>query len=429
MRIVLVAPSFPKLSETFIVNKFLGLLERGWDAHLVCNSSDPAEWRRLPQSQRREDLCQRVHTGWPHRPRWLAALLMPLAVLSALAHNPCGTLRYLRNGWKRWGVGTLRKLYLDVPFLNVRPELVHFEFGPLARGRIHLKEILGCRVVTSFRGYDLNFAGLDDPRYYAEVWEHSDGLHFLGEDLWRRARNRGCPASKLHALIAPAIDTEFFDPGERAQGELLGTVARPLRILSVGRLEWKKGYEFALQAIRLLRDRGLHCDYQIVGDGAFFEAVAFGRHQLDIEGQVELLGAMPPSQVKEKMRQADVFLHAAVSEGFCNAVLEAQAMRLPVVCSDADGLAENVAEGESGFVVARRNPRALAEKLDLLARNPELREKMGQAGRERVMAHFQVSDQISAWERLYRQVTSQIDRVPEPVETLAANTRFPSRSP
>src|SRR5262249_3263236 len=108
-----------------------------------------------------------------------------------------------------------------------------------------------------------------------------------------------------------------------------------------------------------------------------------------------------------RMLQADVFLHAGISEGFCNAVLEAQAMMLPVVCSDADGLRENVVDGETGFVVPRRNPAALAEKLAGLAANPAQRQVLGAAGRRRVLSHFQVKDQIPAFERLYRQVLKE----------------------
>lgn len=399
-RIVLVVPTFPKLSETFIVNKFLGLLERGWDAHVVCDSSDPAEWEKFPQLLQRADARARVHTGWPHQPRWLALLLMPLATVSALLGHPAAASRCVRaHGWKR--------LYLDAPILKLRPNLIHFEFGPLALDRIHLKHLLGCKVITSFRGYDLNFSGLDEPDYYQPVWDETDGLHLLGNDLWRRAQKRGCPPSKPHALIPPAIDWGFFDPGQRAHRDVAGGLERPLRILSVGRLEWKKGYEFALQAVRLLHERGVCFDYEIVGGGAYLEAVAFARHQMGLDHQVQLAGPLTAPQVKEKMGQADVFLHAAVSEGFCNAVLEAQAMMLPVVSSDADGLSENVAHGETGFVVPRRDPRALAEKLALLAGEPALRQSLAEAGRARVKAHFRLADQITAFDRLYRQVLSE----------------------
>ena len=57
-------------------------------------------------------------------------------------------------------------------------------------------------------------------------------------------------------FIPPAIDVDFFDPASKDIQSSLVTKERPFRILSVGRLEWKKGYEFALQAIKLLQEKG-----------------------------------------------------------------------------------------------------------------------------------------------------------------------------
>jgi colanic acid/amylovoran biosynthesis glycosyltransferase len=56
--------------------------------------------------------------------------------------------------------------------VRLQPEVIHFEFGTVAVAHAYLKELLRCKVVVSFRGYDLNFIGLDDSEYYREVWEH-----------------------------------------------------------------------------------------------------------------------------------------------------------------------------------------------------------------------------------------------------------------
>jgi colanic acid/amylovoran biosynthesis glycosyltransferase len=95
-----------------------------------------------------------------------------------------------------------------------------------------------------------------------------------------------------------------------------------------------------------------------------------------------------------------------VSEGFCNAVLEAQAMGLPVVCTDADGLPENVEDGVTGLVAPRRNPKALSDALAALAADPDRRARMGSAGRARVASRFRLEEQIDAFSRLYESVLS-----------------------
>jgi colanic acid/amylovoran biosynthesis glycosyltransferase len=315
------------------------------------------------------------------------------------------TWRYMSLGLRRFGLGVVRHFYLDEPLISQVPKLIHFEFGSLAVGRMYLKELLGCKTIVSFRGSDLNCVGLDNPDYYKEVWEKADALHLLGGDLWRRAQRRNCPSDKPRALIAPAIDLDFFDPGARQHTAVAGSPERPLRILSVGRLEWKKGYDYALEAVKLLKDSGVNYSYRIIGHGEYLESVSFTKHQLRLSG-VELLGARPRSEVRTQMLTADVFLHAAVCEGFCNAVIEAAAMRLPVVSSDADGLSENVIDGETGFVVPRRDANALCEKIALLASRPQLRQALGQAGRERARTHFRLEQQISAFNQLYERVIS-----------------------
>ena len=409
-RIALVVPAFPKVSETFIVSKFLGLLDRGWDVHIVCHRSEEKEWARF--SQLPDSVRKRIHVAWPVVPKWKAALFAPAAALACLEASPRRTARYLREGTRRFGRAVAAtRMYLDAPLLRLGPDIVHFEFGALAPERMYLRDLLGCRVAVSFRGYDINFVGLDRPDHYEAVWAGAAGLHFLGEDLWRRARRRGCPPDVFHVLIPPAIDIDFYrrDPDvPKATSE----VGASLRILSVGRLEWKKGYEDALMAVRKLVDRGVSCEYRIVGEGDYLPAIAFVRQQLRLEGIVELVGALPREDVRREMQSADLLLHAAVSEGFCNAVIEAQAMELPVVCTDADGLRENVADGETGFVVGRRNPAALAERVELLARDPQLRRRMGEAGRRRATLKFQLGDQIDRFERFYSAI---LDREVAPI--------------
>ena len=172
----------------------------------------------------------------------------------------------------------------------------------------------------------------------------------------------------------------------------------------MGRLEWKKGYEYALEAIKFLVDRGVECEYRIVGEGNYRQQIDFGCHQFGLNGKVNFVGMGSQADVRDQMAWADVLLHPAVSEGFCNAVLEAQSMKLPVVCSDAGGLPENVAHGSSGFVVPRRNAARMADQLETLARDAELRQKMGHAGRARITSEFEVERQMGQFVAMYQRL-------------------------
>jgi colanic acid/amylovoran biosynthesis glycosyltransferase len=406
LRVTIVVPVFPKLSETFIVNKVVGLIDLGFDVRVLVQHRDMSAWRNFPALQSRQEIASRV-IEVPERRGLGSIIATAWGLLTLSVSQPELLKRYVRHGAKAIGSRVVRTLIRDLWLLKTNPQLLHFEFGTLSVDRAEIGKWIGCKVVTSFRGYDLNYVGLEDPNFYLGVWQGTDAVHCLGQDLWKRAQRRGCPADKFHVLIPPSIDAQFFGPPDQRTGGKLGTPERPLRILSVGRLDWKKGHEYALMAIRMLLDRGVNAKLKIVGNGEYLEAVMFCRHQLGLQDYVEVLGGAPQSTVREEMRHADLFLHAAISEGFCNAVLEAQSMELPVVTSDADGLGENVVDGSTGFVVKRRDPRALADRMELLAADSDLRREMGSAGRRRVLKQFQLADQIQAFGKFYEAVVDE----------------------
>jgi colanic acid/amylovoran biosynthesis glycosyltransferase len=356
LRVVLVTWVFPEPTETFISAKFAGLVGRGLDVHVVSAETVESEWERNSNLAARSGLRSRVHVGTP----------------------------------------------LEARVRALRPDLLHFEFGALARGRIGVKHELGCAATVSFRGFDIAYHALDVPGAYDEVWRDADAIHVLGEDLWRRALARGCPPNKPHALIPPAVDVEFFrPPGDRPAN------ARPLRVLSVGRLEWKKGYDYGLLAVRRVVDAGIEVEYRIAGEGSAEDELRYAIDDLGLRDNVQLLGSLTREEVRDELGGADVLLHPSVSEGFGNAVLEAQAMEVPVVAADAEGLAENVEDGRTGYVVPRRDPAALAERMVELASDPGRRRELGRAGRARASERFAPERQLDAWIAFFRDATTR----------------------
>lgn len=354
-RVVMVTDHFPKFSETFFVRKFLGLLRRGWDVHVVCQRSNDQHWSCFPELRE-----QIRHQGRLH--------VAPEA--------------------------------LDQRIVDLEPDIVHYGYGTLAHGRAHIPAAAGCKTVTSFRGYDLNSFRLDEPDCYDAVWATTDIVHAVSEAIWQRAQERGCPPTQRHAVITDAVDVSWFQPPAQ-RGELVGTPQRPLRVLSVGRLHWKKGHDQALLAIRSVIDRGVEVEHRIVGDGEHREPTEFAIADLGLADRVTLLGARSADEVRDQLSWADVFLHPSLTEAFGVAVSEAQAMALPIVCSDAGGLAENVEHEVTGFVVGRREPGAMADRLVELATDHALRHRMGRAARRRAEAVLSVEHQLDHFEELY----------------------------
>jgi colanic acid/amylovoran biosynthesis glycosyltransferase len=356
--VALVVNQFPAGSEPCIVRKFLGLLERGWDVHMVCKRRDNRQWEFFPGLREDPKIRQRVHTGKDI-----------VATLSAL-----------------------------------KPEIVNFESGgSLVDDIARIKERTAALMITGFRGSDIKVYGIDDPACYRDVWEHSTAVHVVADHLWEDARRRGCPSDLLHAVIPSAIDPAAFPLLDRSHEDIAGSTDRPLRVLSVGRLHWVKGYNYALQAIRLLRDEGVEVEYRIAGEGDHRPSILFDIYDLELDKSVNLLGACAQPRVRQLMEWADVLLHSSVSEGSPNTLLEAFATGLPVVAAETRGVLE-CAPPDALALVPARDAFALARTLEALGSNPEERQRISDSG---VAAHgdgVHLEGQLDGFESLYRRV-------------------------
>ncbi len=390
VRVAMVVDRFP--NETFLASQVAALLERGLDLHVLCQIRDPhaTAWSLLEGV----DLGGRIHP-WPDRGQHIRRAASAMTTVTAAAIRDGSSLRRARRVESARGAGRVGRLLFDARVSAVDPDVLHFQFADLARHRAHAAQAIDAAFTSSFRGYDLAYAGLDDADFYQPLWPVLDGAHTLGTDLQELAIARGCPPEVDWTIIPPAVDLARFQPIERLPGGVVG--GRAVRVLSVGRLHWKKGYADALAAVAELKRGDRPVQYRIVGDGPAEEQVRWTVRDLDLEDSVELVGHRDQAEITADLQWADVFLHAALTEGFGNAVLEAQAMALPVVCTDAEGLAANVENGVTGFVAPRRRPERLAACLAQLADDARLRRRMGAAGRSRVSRYFALDAQTDAF--------------------------------
>jgi L-malate glycosyltransferase len=180
-------------------------------------------------------------------------------------------------------------------------------------------------------------------------------------------------------------------PDERGDGPLVGMV---------GRLGWKKGYEHALDAFALLRDRvpGLRVD--IVGDGDLRAELEARIERLGLGDTVRLLGQR--SDVPACLERFDCFVLSSIIEGMPNALLEAMAMGLPVVTTSAGGSAEVVEDGVSGLVVPPANPAALADAVGRILGDSSLATRFAHAAEHRVREHYSLDAMLRSFDGLYR---------------------------
>lgn len=181
-----------------------------------------------------------------------------------------------------------------------------------------------------------------------------------------------------------------------------------LTIGIVKALEPKYGVEYLIRGFSLLKNRMTKegilppdgIKLEIYGDGSLFPKLKAIANELNISEETQFHGAVPHVYVPRIISSFNIFCAPSISdsESFGVAAVEAMACEVPVVVSNADGFREVVRDRETGFIVTRRDPAMLSNKLYTLACDPSLRLSMGQAGRRRVQQLYEWSDCVAAME-------------------------------
>ncbi len=213
------------------------------------------------------------------------------------------------------------------------------------------------------------------------------------------------PAEKF-AVIRLGIELEqrvTVGPGARAETRrLLGVPEDAFVVGWIGRMTGVKNTDDVLAATKLLRDRGVNGYLLMVGDGPDRERLERRAHELGIVKRCLFLGYQ--EEVASWYAGFDAMILPSVNEGTPVSAIESLAAGRPVVATRVGGVPDVVDEGEDGFLVEPGKPEELAERLERLARDPGLRERMGDYGREHVPARYAVERLVDDVDRLYREL-------------------------
>jgi glycosyltransferase involved in cell wall biosynthesis len=401
MKVGYVVKMYPRFSETFILNEILQLEGQGAEIHIFS--------LKYPNDGRFHAELSLVRASVTYLPgtfveqfRLAGAenrLLLkkrPLRYLKALAHvvrqrKPFYALKRMMQAAKlvvvaeREGIEHLHAHFATsasrVAFYAAMLSDITFSFTAHAKDiyqeekdEAHLREKLAAaRAVVTVSEYNRR--------------------HLLG--IWPRARVE---------RIYNGIDLEKFVPGRDKPA--------PPTILSVGRLVEKKGIPDLVEACGILKKRGVSFRCEIVGKGELESRIRSRVAALGLEDVVSLPGPRPQGELRGLYRRADIFVAPCVvardgnRDGLPTAILEAMASGLPVVSTPVTGIPEAVVNGETGALVPEHAPEALADALQDLLEDPNLREKMGIAGRRRAEEKFDISRNASRLRRLLSEVSA-----------------------
>ena len=165
----------------------------------------------------------------------------------------------------------------------------------------------------------------------------------------------------------------------------------PLRLLYVGRMVPVKGQNLLLDAVAQLRLAGIEVALTMIGQGPRLGELEREVRARGLESVVTLPGAVSQDVIRSYYAEAHVFVLPSFAEGVPVVLMEAMAMGLPVVTTRVGGIPELVEHGESGFIIPPGRVDSLVDALTHLARDSQLRQRMGARGRARIKADYDIA--------------------------------------
>ncbi|KCZ73404.1 glycosyltransferase [Candidatus Methanoperedens nitroreducens] len=188
---------------------------------------------------------------------------------------------------------------------------------------------------------------------------------------------------------------------------------RKMRIISVGRLVEKKGFNDLIEACAILADRGCAFGCHIIGTGPLEAELSAQIERLGLQSYIELAGLLPRDELIEAVQDAAVFAAPCIigrdadRDGLPTVLLEAMALGTPCVSTDVTGIPEVLYDGKTGLMVSQHNPAELAAALERLLSDPALRVQLAAKARQLIEAKFDININ-SAFIRDIFQSTRQI---------------------
>ncbi|SNR66682.1 glycosyltransferase [Paracoccus sediminis] len=398
-RIAYLTGQYPAVSHTFILREILALRAMGFSIDTCSVRASGPEHQRGPDERdaaatsfyvqpsarsprhlartaalvlgRPRSLARMMRRAWSIRPPGLRGLAYHLfyAAEAALlaAHLDGRGIARLHNHFAgaSASVSLLAAVFLDIPFsftLHGPADLVEAGSARLDR-KIAAADFVAC--ISHFAR--------------SQAMIHADPAD------WPKLRI-------VHCAVDPA---RYADAGD---GDLRGPQG-PVRLVFVGRLAPVKGVRVLLDAVGKALARGADLHLTVIGDGpdrATLQAAA-----APLGGAVRFTGYRSQDEVAAHLAESDLFVLASFAEGVPVVLMEAMASGLPVVATRIAGIPELVDDGKSGAIVAPGDAAALADAIARLAADPELRRRMGRAGRAAVSRDFALQTEAARLARLF----------------------------
>lgn len=381
---------FPAFTQTFVVREVLEMRRQGADVPVI-------SLRRMGDEPRGH-FPAKAYEEVTYLPETEAL------VAEIKSRRAAGTLqKKLNQRLASWGDAPDKMRLYEAIWTGewlqrnkIRHLHVHFA-GIAARTAFLIKELFG--ITFSITGHAQDIFCATDFRIGLDDLIREAKLVVTVTDFSARKLRENYPqaAGKIHRVYN-GINIRTEAP-ER-------TLAKPLRILSVGRLIEKKGFDVLIEACGYLRDCGIKFECLIVGDGPLQQTLQAMIDEWNLGNSVRLAGPKSRAEIIELSLGTAVFALPCVrladgdSDNLPTVITEAMAFGVPVVSTRVAGIPEQIDHEKTGFLVPERDAEALAGALATLLNNPKLARAFGEAGFAKARADFSRESTVGELKKL-----------------------------
>jgi len=289
------------------------------------------------------------------------------------------------------------------PFLD-NLDIFHIQWAKMLVQYPEFIEKLKCPVVLSLRGAHINYSPLSDKvlaQKYMKYFPMVAGFHAVSAAISLEAQKYGADPKK-NTIIPPAVKSEIT---EKWAVEKSTQIDDELKIISVGRCHWKKGYTFALDAMAILKEKNTNFHYTIIAVGKDEENILYQINDLGLKKNVTFINGLQHKEVIKQVSNSNLFLLSSVEEGISNAVLEAMALGIPVISTDCGGMGEVIRNSENGFIVPIRDTAAMAGTIQkFIDLDKTYKINIIKNARETIIHNHLLSSQVNQFKSFYSKI-------------------------
>jgi len=395
MNVLYYLQTFPKISESFILNEIYELEKRGHNIAVFAINQPKEDIEHEEYDEINIPIYYADPLNYTDVTKLLSPKILRPKILQNAKFKASVKTHFAAFNWSKQCIEFVDELDLDV-------DLIHSHFTTASRfsGR-YVASYYNIPFTMTAHAFDLYYnPNKEQLEHIVNKTDHLVTISEYNKNYVRNEISEKTPNTVVHAGIRP----EKFEPSSSSVDQ---------RILTVSRFVEKKGLPYAIKAVSKIVDDFSSIQYHIVGSGEMESEIESQIEELGISNTVELLGNVTDERLVAEFDEASCFLlpcivaDSGTRDGIPVSLMEAMAMETPPISTSVSGIPELIDDRQNGFTVEPKNANELAEAVSSILGNPEKQRRFGINGRKKVIDEFNIKKEAVKLESVFRQTADQ----------------------